>query len=50
MSIDKQKLAKLLYENFDLAFSRDWADLPQYVRDHWLEVAEEFDRKLRCLT
>lgn len=36
-------LAKLLYKNFDMAFSREWDDLPEHSRKHWLETAQELD-------
>ena len=48
MEITQQKiLANALYEMFELRFSRDWDDLPEEVRAHWLDCALELEHALR---
>ena len=41
------ELAKFLYRHFENMFSRDWEDLPEYIREHWLQVARELEPELR---
>ena len=40
-------LAKFLYKNFEMAFIREWDDLPEYIKEYWLGVAKELDPEFK---
>lgn len=47
--MNTDKLAVFFYQHFDPSFSRSWDDLPDHVREHWLQVARELAPELHQL-
>lgn len=46
LRVDTDKFKVYLAKEFEMSFSRPFDDLPEYVKEHWKEVAEEMAHEL----
>jgi hypothetical protein len=48
IKIDTNKLKHYLRQEFEMSFSstRTWDDLPEYIQEHWAQIADEMAHDL----